>query len=171
MSLKMIIARRKLNKQTENIVRSVQVHNFDSAETIGVLWSLEEEEAFLFIQEKLKEKKNIQLESLCFIPGKATELPENSFAKTELSWLGFPKSGLPASFAAKKLDILIDLSVNKKFPMMVIAALSPATFKIGYAGAEMNVYDLNIDISQCPEALYLAQQIVNYTELINKKNA
>lgn len=170
MNLKTIIAKRILTQQKAKRSRNVQVANFDSAKSIGILWSLDEEEAFQFLQKKLKEKKNLSVENLCFIQGKMTEeQPENSFGKTDITWLGFPKNEKVNSFYAKKYDILIDLTVSKKFPLIVVACLSSALFKVGYGTPEWQMYDLSIDVSQRPEPLYLVQQMVNYLEQINKK--
>ncbi len=150
--------------------RKIQVHNFDTAKTVGVLWSIDERDAFVKITGHLQLKKNITVSSLCFVSEKAANTENgDSFSKAQLSWLGFPKEGPAMAFLQQKPDILIDLTVEKKFPLQAVAGLSEAAFKVGFGDLKNNPYDLNIDIQKEAGPVYLAEQIINYLNLINKK--
>jgi hypothetical protein len=171
MKLRTKIANLELERKVDGLSRKTKVYNFDTAKTVVVIWSSEEEEAFRIIQKALKEK-NISLQSLYYNTNKKA-VPEdiNSFYKVQLNWLGFAKEGPAVDFLQKEPDILIDLSIKKQFPVEVLVKLSKAAFKVGYSSGENNPYDLNIDIHQKPEPNYLAEQIINYLNLINKKEA
>ena len=172
MKLRLKLANWVLNRKAGRLSRKIKVHNFDTARKVGVLWSFEESDAFGIIQNHLQTRKNIRVANLCFNPEKkaGSGIPD-SFCKSQLNWLGFPKEGPAIGFLQQKPDILIDLCVEKKFPVQVITSLSEATFKVGYGTDGYNPYDLSIDIQKKPEPAYLAKQIINYLNLINKKEA
>lgn len=172
MKLRLKLAQRALKRKAGTLSRQINVHNFDTAKTVGVLWSFDEKNAFQTIQQHLNGYKNVKLNYLYFIPEKNADTSDgNSFCLSQLSWLGFVKEGAAIDFEKENFDLLIDLSVKKQFPMQVIATLSNAAFKVGYCAEENNPYDLIIDIHQKPSPEYLAEQIINYLNLIIKKQA
>ena len=172
MKLQLKLAYWALNRKAGKLTRKTKVHNFDTAKTVAVLWSFDESDAFRLVQQHLQNRKNINVTTLFFNPEKkANEEDKNSFNKAQLNWLGFPKEGPAIGFLQQKTDMLIDLTVKKKFPLQVIASLSDASFKVGFGTDDYNPYDLNIDIHKKPEPVYLAEQIINYLNQINKKEA
>ena len=172
MKLKLALSNRVLNRKLAKVSRNIKVHNLNTAKTVGVLWSFDEKDAFLIVQQHIKSRKNLNLEALYFNQEKeAANQNEHSFGKADLSWLGFPKQGLSISFIQKEWDVLIDLSVKKKFPIKALATLSKAVFKVGYSPETNNPYDLNIDIHQNPNPNYLAEQIIKYLNKNKKKES
>lgn len=124
MAMKKKLANWLLKKKTAKVVRKVRVHNFASAKSIGVLWSLEEKKAYKIIQKFCKEH-NISMKSLHYSSELDAEMvQENSFGKEQLNWLGFPKEGFVNEFINKEFDILLDLSIHKRFPLRVVSNLS-----------------------------------------------
>ena len=82
---------------------------------------------------------------------------------------GRPKSNAILQFTQEQFDILIDLSISKTNALQYILVHSSAQFKVGWQGAEVNYYDLNIDVSERPQSHYLLEQIIYYLENINEK--
>ncbi|MDX9880776.1 MAG: hypothetical protein RBS73_01845 [Prolixibacteraceae bacterium] len=170
MKLQLKLSHWVLNRKAGKLSRKVQVHNFDTAKTVAVLWSFDENDAFRIVQQHLQTKKNVTFVSLYFNSEKKASTDDiNSFCKKQLNWIGFPKEGPAAGFLQQKPDILIDLTIKKKFPLQAMVSLSEALFKVGFGTGEYNPYDLNIDVRNKPEPVYLAQQIINYLNQINKK--
>ncbi|HBL75421.1 MAG: hypothetical protein A2W90_03940 [Bacteroidetes bacterium GWF2_42_66] len=172
MKLRLKLAHWALNRKAGKLTRKTEVHNFDTAKTVAVLWSFDESDAFGILQRYLQTRKNMSVTSLYFNSEKKANTEDGkSFSKAQLSWLGFPKEGPAIGLLQQKTDLLIDLTVKKKFPLQAVASLSGAAFKVGFGADDYNPYDLNIDIQNKPEPTYLAEQIINYLNQINKKEA
>jgi hypothetical protein len=168
MNAKTKIAHRVLNQRVLAADRQKKVHNFDTVKHVGLLWSFEQKEVFEQFRSFLR-KKGIAVESLCYLLKLEQEQPDPVFfTKKDTTWLGFPKKEEVIRFSEKKFDMLIDLTIKKQFPLTVVCALSPAEFKVGYAGGEYNYYDVSIDVHEKPEPDYLMEQIVYYITRINK---
>jgi len=170
MGLKSKLANRILNSKLDLVVREKKVVNLDSAQTVGILWEIDQQDAFIKIKNELY-LAGIKATGLCYFPLKKAVIPEeiNGFSRKQTSWwLEIPKTQLVEDFIHQKFDILIDLTGQKNFPMVYATALSEATFKIGYAGSSTNYFDLNVEFQDKPEAGQLAEQILYYLKRINK---
>ena len=95
-------------------------------------------------------------------------MPDLSFGRKQTNWLGFPQSTQIAGFENTPFDLLIDLTIRKRFPLQVVLGLSQAKFKAGYCTGMHNFYDLSIDIHQNPDPLFLVEQLKKYLNQINK---
>ncbi len=170
MSLKSKIANRILNSKLNSVVREKKVFNLDSAQSAGILWTIDQKESFGRVETELK-KAGIKPWGLCYFPLRKAVIPSeiNGFTRKETRcWTEIPKSELAEDFFYQKFDLLIDLTGTKIFPLIFITALSEAAFKIGYAGNTVNYYDLNIEFGEQPEPSQLAEQILYYLQRINK---
>jgi hypothetical protein len=170
MDLKSKLANRILNSKLSLVVREKKVVNLDSAQTIGILWEIGQQEAYIKIKNELY-LAGIQATGLCYFPMKKVVIPEEitGFSRKQTSWwLEIPKTKLVEDFIHQKLDILIDLSGQKSFPLVYTTALSEAAFKVGYAGNSTNYFDLNIEFQEEPQPAQLAEQILYYLKRINK---
>lgn len=170
MSLKQKIANRILNSKLNSVVREKKVFNLDSAQSAGILWTIDQKESFDRVETELK-KAGIKPVGLCYFPLRKAVVPSeiNGFTRKETRcWTEIPKSELAEDFIHQKFDLLIDLTGTKIFPLTFITALSEAAFKIGYAGNTVNYYDLNIEFGEQPESSQLAEQILYYLKRINK---
>ena len=170
MGLKSKLANRILNSKLSLVVREKRVVNLDSAQTVGILWEIDQQDAFIKVKNELY-LAGIKTTGLCYFPQKKAVIPEeiNGFSRKQASWwLEIPKTQLIEDFSHQKFDILIDLSGQKSFPLIYTTALSEATFKVGYAGSSTNYFDLNIEFQDKPEAGQLAEQILYYLKRINK---
>jgi hypothetical protein len=170
MHLNSRIAKRILNSKLSLVTREKQVNNLDTAKTAGVLWMIDQKESFGKIQESLA-KAGIQCTGLCYSPARNAKLPEgiNGFTRRHTNfWTEIPKAQMVDNFIHQKFDLLIDLTAHKYFPLVYIAALSQANFKVGYSGNTQNYFDLNIDFQTQPNVEQLAEQILYYLTRINK---
>ena len=170
MGIKSKLANRILNSKLDLVVREKKVVNLDSAQTVGILWEIDQQDAFIRIKNELY-LAGIKETGLCYFPLKKAVIPEeiNGFSRKQTSWwLEIPKTQLVEDFIHQKFDILIDLTGQKSFPMVYATALSEATFKVGYAGSSPNYFDLNIEFQDKPETSQLAEQILYYLKRINK---
>lgn len=170
MGIKSKFANRILNSKLNLVVREKKVVNLDSAQSVGILWEIDQQEAFIKVKNELY-LAGIKAEGLCYFSLKKAVIPEeiNGFSRKQTSWwLEIPKTQLVEDFIRQKFDILIDITGQKSFPMVYATALSEATFKVGYAGGSTNYFDLNIEFPDRPEASQLAEQILYYLKRINK---
>ena len=170
MGIKSKLANRILNSKMNLVVREKKVVNLDSAQTVGILWEIDQQEAFIKVKNELY-LAVIKADGLCYFPLKKAVIPEetNGFSRKQTSWwLEIPKTQVVEDFIHQKFDILIDLTGQKSFPMVYATALSEATFKIGYAGSSTNYFDMNIEFQDKPETSQMAEQILYYLKRINK---
>jgi len=164
------IANRILSSKLSSVVREKKVFNLDLAKTAGVLWVIDQKESFDRIENELR-NAGIKTSGLCYFPSRKAVIPEeiSGFSRKQTRcWTEIPKAKLAEDFIHQKFDILIDLTGQKYFPMVYLTALSEAAFKIGYAGNQVNYFDLNIEFGEQPETSQLAEQILYYLKRINK---
>lgn len=170
MRLNSRIAKRILNSKLSLVTREKQVNNLDTAKTAGVLWMTDQKETFGKIQDRLS-KAGIKTTGICYFPVRKAIIPDgiNGFTRKQTNfWTEIPSAQLVEDFIHQKFDLLIDLTVHKYFPLVYIAALSEANFKVGYSGNAQNYFDLNVDFQAQPDAEQLAEQVLYYLTRINK---
>ena len=166
MNTKEKIAYYLLEKKYHKIGRDVKISGLNNTNKVGVIWALEDKEAFLYISGFLKEKQVI-FRSLCYT-GTSNEVIAHSFSKKETNFWGFPKSSDVNTFMEFEYDILMNISVSSCFTLDAVTALTRAHFKIGWASGPVNFFDMNIDVSSNKNALYLVKQQIHYIEEFNK---
>jgi hypothetical protein len=157
-----------LRKRSSDITRTVKLRNLDQVQKIGILWNEGDSKAYNYLHEQFKSPKVI-IRNLCFTNNKDNS-DSNMITPKDLNWLGFPQGGNIETFIQADFDLLINLSVKHNFALDVITALSAASFKIGWDREKLGFYDLTIDVSEKPEALYLAEQQIFYLKQLNKNN-
>lgn len=170
MSLSSRNARRILDSKLSSVARDKRVYNLDTASSAGVLWTIDQKESFEKVEAQLK-KAGIKTSGLCYAPHGKFAIPEgiNGFSRKQTNyWTEIPKSEVVEDFIHRKFDLLIDLTMQKYFPMVYVTALSEANFKIGTAGSSPNYFDLNIEFQTAPDTDQLADQILYYLIRINK---
>ena len=170
MGLKSKFTNRILNARLSSVIREKKVVNLDEATSVGILWEIDQRDAYIKIENELY-LSGIKHTGLCYFPLRKAVIPEEivGFSRKQTSWwFEVPKTQLVEDFIQQKFDILIDLTGQKRFPMIYATALSEATFKIGHAGSSVNYFDLNIEFQEKPEASQLAEQILYYLKRINK---
>ncbi|MFH1321756.1 MAG: hypothetical protein ABII90_14045 [Bacteroidota bacterium] len=177
-NLRINIGRYLLKKEITYVIRNRAVHNFDSAHRIGVLYDATNRRTYDRVKDfvqYLKEKKK-QVVSLGFINSNdpnqlpKTQLEYRYFTKKELNWCFEPKSIEVKNFIQEDYDVLIDLCIDKCFPIRYICGLSKAKFKVGPSGENSMVYyDLILNIEKRKTLENYIIHLKHYLSIINKK--
>lgn len=90
------------------------------------------------------------------------------FGLEHLNWYYKPIGSFVDSFLKEKFDIMIDLSLERSFPVDYLSELSDAGFKAGKFFREGPEFDLTIDTSGNNTLAFLLDQMEHYLSLINK---
>lgn len=157
-----------LRKRSADIKRTVKLRNPDQVQKVGILWNEGDSKAYNYIYEQFKSPKVI-IRNLCYTNNKDID-DSNMITSKDMNWLGFPRGGNMETFIQADFDLLFNLSVKHNFALDAITALSTASFKIGWDREKLGLYDLSIDVSEKPEALFLAEQQIFYLKQLNKNN-
>ena len=175
-NLKLNIADWILRKKLKSVRRHKAVYNFDNAQTVGVLFSADDEKLFDVTNEFLHflSQKKLKIFALGYIDQK--EIPKeylmnskiNFISRKDLSFFLKPKSHIAEQFIARDFDLLFDLSDNQHFPMKYINNLSRAHFKVGKEPADGKDYDFMINLGNNKDPYFYLEQIKEYIGKINK---
>jgi hypothetical protein len=170
------IAHWLLKNKQRKVRRDKAVSNFDTADRVGVIFSLEEETSFDLTNQFLNylAGKKIKVYALGYIPQK--EIPPriapnskiNLFTRKDLNWYYMPVHPIVQQFIEQDFDILIDLSKQSLLPLKFVNNLSRARLKVGMESNNGRDYDLMIRIGPEQGLHYLIEQIKHYVSQINK---
>ncbi len=172
-NIKCKIGRFNLKSRQKNLTRKVKTHNFETAQSAGILFSPANEESFEAVKSFLSflSQQNMKVIALGYYPGK--KIPQaylmrkgiNFYCNTDLNWYYKPKNEIVNQFISQDFDILFDLNLNDYFTTNYVGSLSKASFKIG-KNHENAYQDLVIDIQKNNSVEYLIEQIKHYLNLI-----
>lgn len=172
-NIKCKIGRFNLKKRLKTLNRKVKTHNFETAQSAGILFSPANEESFNTVKNFLSflSEKDMKVIALGYYPGK--KIPEkylmrkgiNFYCKTDLNWYYKPKNELIDQFIKQDFDILFDLNLEDYFTTKYVGSLSKAAFKVG-KNQENAYHDLVFDIDKNNSVEYLTEQIKHYLNLI-----
>lgn len=165
-------------KEEENTSRNKRVYNYNEADSMALLFYLEDEEQYNIIRQYIKFVKEEyaikDVKALCFVDDK--ESPEfiqsridfDFFKRQEVNWQQKATGTLVQNFIDIKYNILIDLSDGTHQPLNSITAASNASFKIGKSDIKnMALYDVLIDMKDNQKLKPYLDQINHYLTLIN----
>ncbi len=168
MKLKQKYAQRKLRKLANKQKHNPVMPNMDSAKLIGVIWHPTQKEAFQYLKNYFN-KEQIIFWGLCvFEENVNPQSDSNTLTSADLNWLGFPKPEKIDDFTNIKFDVLINIALSQNLILDTITLLSKAKFKVGSSPDETNFFDLNINIGENDDAMYLAEQQIFYLAQLNK---
>ena len=160
---------RKLREMEAAIRRNPEIPNLETIKKVGVIWRPEQKEAYHFLQNYFN-KKQLIFRSLCVLDKPVGMMVEaNTLSPKDINWLKFPKSGTIDGFTKMNFDLLLNIALEQNITLDYLTLHTLARFKIGWSPVEKNYFDLNINISQNKNALYLAEQQIFYLGLLNKK--
>lgn len=165
-------------KKVKQLERTHSFIPFSEAKKIGILYNGTDEGNYEVVTQYLRylRANNKEVKTLGFVDKK--ELPPNQFAKLgidfftkkHLNWHLVPDHPLVTNFVNENFDILINLSVEKCFPLQYISAISKARFRIGrYEEGHTNYYDLMINIDNGTTLKEFIKQIDHYLNMIETK--
>lgn len=168
MGLKEKYAQRRLNKLARNIKRNQVLPKLDAVKTVGVLWQPSQKEAFLYLKNYFN-KEHLIFRGFCvFEEITNPQYGTNTITTTDLNWWGLPQPGKTEDFTNTNFDLLFNTALKQNFVLEYITALSQAKFKVGWSPNEINYFDLNINIGEKDDAMYLVKQQIFYLAQLNK---
>ncbi len=175
-TLKQRLGYRVLNNKLRNFNRLRQSHNFETAQTAGILFTPTDQVSFEQIKQFLSYLSTFKLQIyvLGYIDSKV--IPEsflfwkgiNLFSRKDLGWMLIPKSLVVTDFINKPFDLLFDLSMNDFFPVEYISRLSKSKFKVGRFTSDHKSFDLMFELNQTNKLETYLEHIKYYLNLINK---
>lgn len=175
--IKLKLANWLLRKRQKSFKRRKAVFNFDTAQTVGVLFSLDETQSHQTIKKFLDflADKKLQTFTLAYCPEK--EIPDNYigvsrinvFTSKDLNWIYIPTDPMIEKFINKPFDILFDLTPSDQFPPKYVNNLSKAHFKIGRESTSDKEHDMMFRINKNHDLQYFIDQIIYYISRINKE--
>lgn len=162
------IAYYTLSKKIKATKRQVQLPHPDHMRKVGVVWQPNEKAAFQYLHDYFAREKVI-FRNMCVYNDNAG-IPEDTSIITskDLNWMGFPKPGPVDDFIDTEFDVLFNIALEQNRVLDYITALSHAKFKTGWSPKNKNYFDLNINIENKQDALYLAEQQIFYIRQLNK---
>lgn len=169
MGLKEKFAYKKLHKLSSKVKRVVELPEINSIKKVGVIWLPHQNEALEYLRNHFSNPHTI-FKRLCINTIKKTgKISINEVSHADINWWGLPKREKFEEFITTEFDLLLDLSMERSLVIDYFNALTTARFKIGYAESKENYFDLNINIGENKDALFLAQQQIFYLAQLNQK--
>lgn len=173
--VRLAIAHHAFARKIKGLERTHKVVSILDAKKIGILYDATDGENYEVVTQYLRFLRNKQKEvkTLGFVD--KNQLPQNQFAKLgidfftkkHLNWQMIPRHPLVNNFINENFDILINLSIDKCFPLQYISAVSKAQFRVGrYELDHTYYYDLMINIEPKSTLKSFIQQIDHYLNLI-----
>jgi hypothetical protein len=169
-------ARRNLQLDHQKLVRTRKPHSLESAQTIALLYYLQDEDTYKRIEEFIKNlnELNIKVKVACytdlkFIPHYfIPKLLQDIVTSKDVNWYFQPVKPFVKDFLDEEFDLLLDLTLTEQFPLLYLAAKSKAGLKIGrFDEAHQEYYDLMIDIPQDASLEFFIEQVMHYLNKIN----
>jgi len=175
-SIRVRLGRYFLRKQSIRLQRNRAAMNLKQAKEIGILFSMLSEEEYdtvgNFAIELQLQGKKVHVVGFCrskHAPAYyAPKLAYDLLLYTDIDLFFRPKTRFSEQFIEQPFDLLFDLSNPVDFPLVYMAELSKAGFKIGRGKSETTgPYDLQIESNEELSTKELINQMVHYTGSIN----
>lgn len=128
-----------LKKEFAAIDRIKAAVNFEEAETIALIFDATDKEEFELVKKYIKTLKDNKrkVRAIGFYDGKeeptlmSSKLEYDFFSRKQLKWYLKPSDPIVENFILEPFDLLINLCMNYKTPLLYVTALSRAKFKVG----------------------------------------
>ena len=168
---RLFLKRRALRSFT----RQRHVVSYAMAKDIAILYEMEAEDGFASITPVVKQlqTENKKLCVIAYYPQKRMPedlaVPEGFTCVTRKDFSLFvrPKNDTLKQIMNEEYDVLIDLSTHKAFPMKMLAALTPAAYKVGAHHPDyVDIYDLILDVKDNCTTSELAKHVIHYLKII-----
>ena len=146
-----------MKKEFAAIHRSRQVVNFEKAETIALIFDATDREDFELVKKYIKKLKDSKrkVRAIGFYDAKqeptllSSKLEYDFFSRKQLKWYLKPSDPIVDNFIHEPFDLLINLCMNYKTPLLYITALSRAKFKVGKQHQKYApYYDLMLNVEE-----------------------
>jgi len=169
MGIKEKYARYKLGKLISTVDRTPVFPNINTVKTIGVIWQPTQKEAFQYLKSYFNREQVIFRGFCVFEKITNPHQDSNTLTVKDLDFWGLPKKEKVDEFTNIKFEILLNIALENNLVLDYITALSQARFKVGSSPYTKNYFDLNINIEENRDPMYLAKQQIFYLAQLNKK--
>jgi hypothetical protein len=165
-----------INREMKLHQRSKRVVNLKSAESIGILFAMENEDDYKFINRlvHLPEIAGRRFKVIGYVPEKTVpnyymaKLKMDLITKSDLNIFDIPNKVFVDEFIQEKFDLMIYMSAGDYLPLDYIAGRSHANFKAGrYREKMIKVFDFMIKRPEGMESSAFSQTVVDYLKIIN----
>ena len=169
MGIKEIYARKKLSKLVSRIKRDPVLPDITVVRNIGVIWQPSQKEAFQYLKSYFT-REHVIFRGFCVFE-QMTSPYQDTYTLTvkDLDFWGLPKKEKVDEFVNIKFEVLFNIAIENNLALDYITALSQARFKIGSSAGNTDYFDLNINIGENNDPMYLAKQQIFYLSQLNKK--
>jgi hypothetical protein len=169
MKIKEIYARKKLAKLISNIDRRPFFPDINTVKTIGVIWQPTQKEAFQYLKSYFNREQVIFRGFCVFEAITNPHQDSNTLTVKDLDFWGLPKKEKVEEFTNIRFEVLLNIALENNLVLDYITALSQARFKVGCSPNIKNYFDLNINIGENRDPMYIAKQQIFYLAQLNKK--
>ena len=171
----------RLLKSKLNQERKTEVHNFEDARSVGLLYKEKGESFFILVKQYVKYLRDEyglkEIMAMAYIDDKKQvphwhihRLKYDYFTRGDLNWKNQPACQQVDKFVKKEFDILIDLEKDFCLPLRFVLAESMANFKVGYYSPENeDYYDMMIQASKEATFDEYVGQVNHYLKRINAR--
>lgn len=171
MGLREKYSNRRLKKTEIEIDHHPIIPELDKVKKVGVLWGPDGKHALQYLKDYFSPRGAI-VRDLCFFHEDVQYATDaNSLTQGELDWLKFPKPGIIDTFTHLHFDLLLIVAVHSNITLDYLTLVTRAKFKVGWSPNEKNYLDLNINIGENKDALFLAKQQIFYLGQLNQKTS
>lgn len=162
-------AYRKLHKKAAQQNRQPVLPHPDRLNSVLVIWQPSQERALQYLKEQFNQSHHT-FNSFCVFEESHEPETENYFlTNKDLNWWGLPKPEKTAEFFSQHFDLLLNTALKQNLVLDYLTAHAQAGFKIGWSPDDPNYFDLNINIGEKQDALFLARQQIFYLQQLNKR--
>lgn len=169
MGIKEIYARRKLTKLISKNNHQPVFPNINLAKNIGVIWQPTQKEAFQYLKNYFNREQVIFRGFCVFEEITNPHQDSNTLTVKDLDFWGLPKKEKVDDFVNIRFELLLNIALEDNLVLDYLTALSQAKFKVGSSQKADNYFDLNINIDENRDPMYLAKQQIFYLAQLNKK--
>jgi len=171
MSIKEKYRNWKLRQELAKIKRTPFVRNIDEIKKIGVIWQPHQKEAVNYLRNYFN-KNHIVFRTYCVFDELSNPVSANNTLTTaDLNWWGIPKPEKTQDFMQAHFDVLLNIALKQNYVLDYITSLTQADFKIGWSPDEQNYFDLNINIGENQDVMFLVKQQIFYLSQLNKNTS
>ncbi len=171
MGIKQKYRERKLRQEISKLSHTPVIKNIDDIKKVGVIWQPQQKEALNYLRNYFN-KNHIVFRNFCVFDELSNPVSSNNTLTTnDLNWWGIPKSEKTQDFMQTHFDVLLNIALKQNFTLDYITALTAADFKIGWSPNEQNHFDLNINIGENQDTMFLVKQQIFYLVQLNKNTS
>ncbi|MEI6577377.1 MAG: hypothetical protein WCO63_14465 [Bacteroidota bacterium] len=178
-TIKSFIANRQLKKELINQLRVRKTVSLNDAKTIGVLYSIPDEETYKVIFNFLKSIKTEQKTVIALgyyddnkLPSYLNQSIYNSIImQKDLNWYKKPVNQYVNNFFKENFDLFLNISVKEYYPLLYISAMAKAYMKVGRFNEKHTAfYDVMIKVEDNTSQAEFLENTARYLNMLKNSD-